>query len=143
MVVVQDWSIEKNKSTSNLWVVDVASGAGRRLTTAAGTDGAPVWSPDGRRIAFVSKRGDDEVAALYVIPADGGEAEKLLELPYAVASPKWMPDGTSIVVSTTVIPELAGAWSKARPRGDQEGDQASQGLQDDGPGDGAPAVPVL
>ena len=66
VVVVQDWSIEKNKSTSNLWVVDVASGAGRRLTTAAGTDGAPVWSPDGRRIAFVSKRGDDEVAALAV-----------------------------------------------------------------------------
>ncbi|MFO1448769.1 MAG: S9 family peptidase [Opitutaceae bacterium] len=109
---VQDWSIEKNKSTSSLWVVEVESAAVRRLTTAAGTDSAPAWSPDGRRIAFVSKRGDDEVAALYVIPADGGEAEKLLELPYAVASPRWMPDGASLLVSTTVIPELAGSWSK-------------------------------
>jgi dipeptidyl aminopeptidase/acylaminoacyl peptidase len=105
---VQEWSIEKNKSTSNLWLVDVAGGEPRRLTTANASDGSPVWSPDGSRIAFLSKRGDDENNSLYVLRRDGGEAEKILELPYAVSAPKWLPDGKSIVLATRVIPELAG-----------------------------------
>lgn len=106
---VQEWSIEKNKSTQSLWLADVASGQVRRLTTALSSDGSPVWSPDGSRVAFVSKRGEDENNALYVIPFAGGEAEKILELPSAVANPKWMPDGKGVVVSTTVVPEIVTA----------------------------------
>jgi dipeptidyl aminopeptidase/acylaminoacyl peptidase len=68
---VQEWSIEKNESASSLWVVEIAGGAPRRLTTVPGSDGSPAWSPDGTRIAFVSKRAGDEVPSLYVIPADG------------------------------------------------------------------------
>jgi len=105
---LQEWSVEKNKPTQNLWLADVASGAVRRLTTAPASDGAPQWSPDGTRIAFTSKRGDDETAALYVIPVGGGESEKVLELPGGVANPQWMPDSAGLVVATTVIPELAG-----------------------------------
>ena len=56
---VQEWSVEKNKSTSNLWLAEVATGKVRRLTRANASDGATVWSPDGARIAFVSKRGED------------------------------------------------------------------------------------
>ncbi|MBI2813463.1 MAG: S9 family peptidase [Opitutae bacterium] len=109
---VQDWSIEKNKSTSSLWLVATAGGAPRRLTTAAGTDNAATWSPDGTRLAFTSKRGDDEAAALYVMRTDGGEPEKILELPFGVSAPRWLPDGTGLVVVTTVIPELAGKLAK-------------------------------
>ncbi len=110
---VQEWSVDKNKSTSNLWLVDVTGGEPRRLTTANASDGSPVWSPDGTRIAFLSKRGDDENASLYVLRRDGGEAEKILELPYPLATPKWMPDGKAVVVQTKVIPELVGKWAKA------------------------------
>jgi dipeptidyl aminopeptidase/acylaminoacyl peptidase len=110
---VQEWSIEKNKSTTNLWLIDVAGGTPRRLTTASAPDGSPAWSPDGTLIAFVSKRGDDENAALYVMRTDGGEPEKILELPYAVSDPKWMPDSQGVIVATSVIPELAGAMGRA------------------------------
>ncbi len=108
---VQEWSIAKNKSTTNLWLADVASGATRRLTAAAASDGAPRWDPAGRRIAFTSKRGDDENAALYVMAVDGGEAQEIVELPFAVQQPQWMPDGRSVLVVTTVIPRLAGTLS--------------------------------
>ncbi len=110
---VQEWSIEKNKSTTSLWLVDVAGGAPRRLTNAPVSDSGPAWSPDGTRIAFTSKRGEDASASLYVINLAGGEPEKLLELPYGVAQPKWMPDGTGVIVATTVIPELAGSLAQA------------------------------
>ena len=111
---VQEWSVENNRSSTNLWVVEAAGGAApRRLTTARAADSSPTWSPDGSRLAFVSKRADDEVGSLYVMRIDGGEPEKILELPFGVSNPKWMPDGKGIVVATTVIPELAGAMTKA------------------------------
>ena len=110
---IQEWSIEKNKSTANLWLADLATGNLRRLTTAAAGDGAPAWSPDGKRLAFTSRRGDDEATSLYVMPVDGGEPEKILELPFSVGSPKWLPDGSHLIVGTTVFPELAGSLAKA------------------------------
>ena len=108
---VQEWSIAKNRSTTNLWLADVGTGATRRLTTAEASDGSPRWDPQGRRVAFTSRRGDDESAALYVISVDGGEAQKIVELPLGVREPRWLPDGRGLLAVTTVIPSLAGTLS--------------------------------
>ena len=105
--------MERNQATTQLWLTEVASGATRRLTTARAADGSPAWSPDGTRIAFTSKRGDDESPALYLLRLDGGEPERVLDLPYGVSSPRWLPDGSGLVVVTRVIPELAGKLQAA------------------------------
>ena len=41
---------------SDIWIIDIARNIRSRLTTDPGTDAAPVWSPDGTRIAFEGRR---------------------------------------------------------------------------------------
>ncbi len=105
---VKEYNLEKNNSVQHLWVLDTASGTTRALTTAESSDNAPTWSPDSTRVAFTSKRGADESPALYIIHVDGGEAEKIVELPLAISSPRWLADGQHVVFATNVLPKLAG-----------------------------------
>jgi Tol biopolymer transport system component len=64
--------------SADLFVLDVASGAKTRLTTSARTEFvmAPVWSPDGSRIAYVTIRNGQE--GIYVRAANGQGSEELL-----------------------------------------------------------------
>src|SRR5688500_7022280 len=67
VVPVTKYDIEKNKGDADLWLVPTKPGKARQLTSDAGSDATPAWSPDGELIAFVSKRGEDKQAQLYVI----------------------------------------------------------------------------
>ncbi len=59
---------------------------------------SPVWSPEGKKIAFVSTR--DGNPQLYEISVEGGEAKKLTSMPGGVSSPAWSPDGSRIVFNS-------------------------------------------
>jgi Tol biopolymer transport system component len=60
----------------DIWVKDQTSGAWSRFTFDAASDGGPVFSPDGSRIVFASRRAG--VAGLYVKPTNGAGSEQLL-----------------------------------------------------------------
>jgi dipeptidyl aminopeptidase/acylaminoacyl peptidase len=107
---VSVYDMEENKSNGDVWIVPLAGGTPRRLTTNKASDGSPAWSPNGKRIAFVSKRDGDTAAQLYVIPVDGGEPERVTEMPIGISNPKWLPDGKRIAFVSHVI---AGAESPA------------------------------
>ena len=76
VVPVTTYDIEKNQGDSDLWLVPTKSGKPRQLTSGTSNDSSPTWSSDGDLIAFVSKRGDDKEAQIYVIAVDGGEARR-------------------------------------------------------------------
>src|SRR6186997_3210908 len=56
-VSVTAFDMAQNKGISSLWLFSAFGGAPRQLTTAGEKDAEPRWSPDGRWIAFVAKRG--------------------------------------------------------------------------------------
>ena len=64
--------------TADLYVLDIASGKGTRLTTSKRTEfvQSPIWSPDGKQLAYVQIR--DGVEGVYRRQADGSGAEELL-----------------------------------------------------------------
>ncbi|MGH3071988.1 MAG: S9 family peptidase [Gaiellaceae bacterium] len=103
------WSIdaEENEYRQSIWVATSDGSAPPRQFTTGKSDGQPRWSPNGDRLAFVAKRGDDEKARrqLYVIPADGGEPRCLTDLKDDVGEPEWSPDGTRIAFSARVPDE--------------------------------------
>ncbi|HVQ29591.1 MAG TPA: S9 family peptidase, partial [Vicinamibacteria bacterium] len=90
---VSTWDAEENRSNADIWVIPVAGGPARRLTTSKASDTSVAFSPDVKRIAFVSKRESDAVAQVYVLSLGGGEAERITERPTAVSNPKWIGDG--------------------------------------------------
>jgi Tol biopolymer transport system component len=83
---------------ADIWVQD-PGGARRRLTFGEGGSFSPVWSPDGRRLAYASWR--DGKAAIYARSTSGeGPEERLSDLPGGDVEPtSWSPDGKLIAVS--------------------------------------------
>jgi dipeptidyl aminopeptidase/acylaminoacyl peptidase len=80
---------------SELHVVD-QTGRSRPFITGKVNISSIKWMPDGKGISFLAKRGDDEHKALYVIPADGGEARKVLEHETDIGGYSWSPDGKEV-----------------------------------------------
>ena len=85
----------KNSTKRVLWL-RTAEGVQKRFSAGTAVDRTPRWSPDGRRIGFLSNRGGDGMA-LYLIDRDGGEAELLVSIPTGISDFVWSPDGTQIV----------------------------------------------
>ncbi|MDG6933711.1 MAG: S9 family peptidase [Nitrososphaerota archaeon] len=107
VISVGQADLENDLYISDIWMVDVAKGTSKKFTT-SGKDSDPVWSPDGKSILFTSKRGvakDEKGNELYVIPADGGEAQRLLKRKEGIDSPVWAPDSQKIAYLSSVVNE--------------------------------------
>jgi dipeptidyl aminopeptidase/acylaminoacyl peptidase len=117
---VTSYSMEENKGNSDLWLAPVAGGSpARQLTWNEGSDTNPVWSPDGKSLAFLSKRGEDGPAQLYLLPMDGGEAKPVTNLPVAVKDPKWFPDGHNLAFVAATWPDLNDDFDAVKKRLDE------------------------
>jgi len=95
---------KRNRYVSHLYWVATRGGRPRRLTRGLVLDSSPCWSPDGRHIAFISKR-DEKVPQVWVLPADGGEAFALTQLKGGpIRHLSWAPNGRALVFNHRVQP---------------------------------------
>lgn len=91
---------ESEPLNSDVYEFELAAGAVKQLTNRKGPDGAPVVSPDGRRIAysgFDDKYQGYQVTKLYVMNRDGSGSRQLtVTWDRDVQQPAWAPDGNGI-----------------------------------------------
>ncbi len=117
VVAVTRYDMEQNKGATHLWLLSTFGGEARELTTCGEKDGQPVWSPDGKSIAFVAKREGpdaDQEPQLYLIAPDGGEARRLTQLSTGVAAIKWFPDSSKVAFISWVWPDLKNDKDQAK-----------------------------
>ncbi len=107
--VVQGYDLEKDKSTTSLWLRRLDKDAAPLRLTRHDSDNSPRWAPDSERIAFVSKR--EEKPALYVINVNGGEAELVVQEHAPASTPLWSPDGKRIAFKAIVEPEASARYA--------------------------------
>jgi len=94
--------MDANRGASNIWIVSTAGGAEMQLTR-SGHDSSPVWSPDGKTLAFLSSRSG--VSQVYLLSMEGGEAHPLTKLSTGADIVKWSPDSKTIAFTSSVYPD--------------------------------------
>jgi Tol biopolymer transport system component len=90
--------VDPLRGNPDIWVVDLQDGSSVRVTTATGSDTLPVWSPDGRRLAYGSGTLKDR--RLSIAAADGTGVLQELSCPGTYCEPTdWSADGRSLIVN--------------------------------------------
>jgi dipeptidyl aminopeptidase/acylaminoacyl peptidase len=117
-VSVTTYDVQENKGNADIYLLDDGAAEARQLTTSDASDTSPSWSPDGRRIAFVSARAGGP-PQLYVIDASGGEAKAVTKLPVGVDEPRWFPDGQRLAFLADVPADFDGDFTKLKERLDE------------------------
>jgi dipeptidyl aminopeptidase/acylaminoacyl peptidase len=90
---------EKSEYASQIWLVGADGSNARQFTRGESSASGPAFSPDGRWLAFSSRRG--EKAQVWAIPLDGGEAQQVTDADNGAGSFAWSPDGTRIAYLMT------------------------------------------
>jgi dipeptidyl aminopeptidase/acylaminoacyl peptidase len=105
---------EKDGYVKHIWIWDKETGKARQFTHGMGSDSNPRWSPDGRKLLFLSSKRvpDKKDPQLWVISSGGGEARLIAELEDAgVTKPVWSPDSKRVLF-------LARVWDEEKTDSD-------------------------
>jgi dipeptidyl aminopeptidase/acylaminoacyl peptidase len=104
---------DSDEYRSAIWLFPLMGGDPVQLTSGRWPDGSPRWSPDGKWLAFTSKR-DDNAAQIWLLPTGGGEARQLTRLDNGAGDPAWAPDSRRLVFTSRVDPETKNEDSDVR-----------------------------
>lgn len=91
-----------DRARGTIWLIDTRTGAQAPLVAGPGGHSQPRWSPDGKRLAYVSSA--DGSAQLFVRWMGSGETARITGLPDTPGSIAWSPDGRRVAY-TLFVPD--------------------------------------
>jgi dipeptidyl aminopeptidase/acylaminoacyl peptidase len=100
---VKRYDLEGGKTWSQIWMMGFDGVGQRAMTSGEHNDTDPRFSPDGKRLLFVSDRSGS--SQLWIMPTDGGEPRQLTSFGPGVSSPEWSPDGKHLAVTADLYLE--------------------------------------
>src|SRR5690348_13160936 len=107
----QDVNLNANTKTNHLWIVPLAGGDAKPLTSGASGEDRGRFSPDGKKVSFLSAR--DGGTQVWVQDFDGangqlsGEAKRITNISTEADGQLWSGDGKYIVFASSVYPDCA------------------------------------
>src|ERR1700739_2733828 len=81
-------NVEANRVVRDIWLIPAGGGEARQITR-GGSDTRPRWSPDSKRLTFLSSRDGEQ--QVYWLNLNGGDANRLTSLPGGADNQLWSP----------------------------------------------------
>lgn len=92
---LRQFSLEENKGNTDLWLVQVATGASRKITTTPESEFNPRWTPDGKRIGFLKAVGGK--INLYEMTPDGSSPVQVSDWSEGADAFEYSPKGSHVL----------------------------------------------
>lgn len=92
-------NFDDNRVVNQIYTVSINGGDIKQLTKGDSSATAPGWSPDGKKIAFITG------GQIWLMDSDGDNKEQLTKIPTEAAAPVWSPDGRWLAFTSEVYPE--------------------------------------
>lgn len=117
------FDIMTDSRRGDLWIAASDGSGQRKLTGFEGNESAPRWSPDGTRIAYARKAGD-QGAEIYVHWLADGKSARVTRVPGSPSHLRWHPDGDQLAFAMTVKAEPPSLTKRPKaPKGAQWADK--------------------
>ncbi len=100
---VQTVDVVANKKPSQIWIAPLSGGTPRQITHDGETNQRARWSPDSKRIAYISDRGGS--SQIWLMDTDGGDARQATSLSTEADGVLFSPDGNNLLFTSEVYPE--------------------------------------
>jgi dipeptidyl aminopeptidase/acylaminoacyl peptidase len=100
---VQSIDVTANKKPRQIWIVPLAGGSPRQITHDGEANQRARWSPDSKRIAYISDRGGS--SQIWLMDPDGGNAKQVTSLPTEADGVVYSPDGKNLLFTSSVYPQ--------------------------------------
>ncbi len=96
---IGDVNFDANRVVTQIYTIPVSGGNPKQLTSGAGSATSPRWSPDGKKIAYVTG------SQIWVMDSDGSDKQQVTKIATGAGGPVWSPDSRWIAFTSDVYPE--------------------------------------